>query len=100
MITCEQIIDKKCSCDNCNRITKLSLKYKFIDVRKKGREDVFVTLVLCEDCANAVANLFYAVMEESKKHKYIKDEIHDMEGNLNGKQRTQIIKYISEITEK
>ncbi|MBW9158898.1 hypothetical protein [Clostridium tagluense] len=75
MITCEHIANRVCSCDNCNRIMPFILKYKFIDVNETAKETTFVNLGLCEDCSNAVSNLFHKVMEEGKPFKYEKDEI-------------------------
>jgi hypothetical protein len=75
MITCEHVTSRVCSCDNCNRIMTFILKYKFIDVNETGRKTTFVELGLCEDCSNAVSNLFHNVMEEGKPFKYEKDEI-------------------------
>ncbi|EHN14106.1 hypothetical protein [Clostridium sporogenes] len=58
------------SCDNCNRETSFVLEYTFED--KKGKE--YNKITLCEDCANALSNLFYKVMEESESYKYEEDE--------------------------
>ena len=62
------------SCDNCNREMPFILKYSFCN--SQGKE--YIQLHLCEDCANAVANLFYTSMEEGKSFKYDKDEITEL----------------------
>lgn len=79
MITCEQDTSRRYSCDNCNRIVPVVLKYKFIDVTETGREDTFANLTLCEDCSNAITNLFHNVMENGTSFKYVKDEIKELE---------------------
>lgn len=78
MIKAKQILEKDetKSCDNCNRVMPLVIEFSFLDIREKE----FNKLTLCEDCSNAVSNLFYNVMEEGKSYKYEFDEIKEMEG--------------------
>ena len=78
MITCEHITSRVCSCDNCNRIMPIILKYKFIDVNETEIETTFVELGLCEDCSNAFSTLFHKVMENGTAFKYIKDEFKEV----------------------
>ena len=79
MITCEHVTSRVCSCDNCNRIMPVILKFKFIDVTETGRETTFVKLGLCEDCSNALSTLFHKVMENGTAFKYVKDEFKELE---------------------
>ncbi|MCB2309015.1 hypothetical protein LGL08_20135 [Clostridium estertheticum] len=79
IITCEQILNSDCSCDNCNRITSFIIKYKFTALTEDVKGFTFVNLNLCEDCSNAVSNLFHNVMEYGKPFKYVKDEIKELE---------------------
>ena len=62
---------KRHSCDNCNREMPFILEYSFCN--SKGVE--YNKITLCEDCANAVANLFYRAIEHGKSFKYDKDQI-------------------------
>lgn len=72
MIKVKQIskTTQKHSCDNCNREVPFVLEYNFRN--SEGNE--FNKLTLCEDCANALSNLFYKVMEEGESYKYEEDE--------------------------
>jgi len=79
MITCEHDTSKRYCCNNCNRIVPVILKYKFVDVTETGKESVFATLTLCEDCSNAISTLHCSVMEEGKSFKYVKDEFKELE---------------------
>jgi hypothetical protein len=64
---------EKHSCDNCNREMSFVVEYSFSD--DNGKE--YNKITLCEDCANAVANLFYESMKDGKSFKYDKDEIEE-----------------------
>lgn len=73
MIKVREILksEKVCSCDNCNRIMPLVLEYSFSDDKDKE----YNKLTLCEDCGNAMSNMFYKVMENGESFKYELDEI-------------------------
>jgi len=73
MIT--QSKDKSSSCDNCNRLMPVILKYEFFD---KGNQKPYIQLHLCEDCSNALGNLKRYCMEEGKSFKYDLDEIAEV----------------------
>ena len=88
MITCKEDTSRICSCDNCNRITPFILEYKFIDVNEDGKETPFSRIHLCEDCSNAIVNLFHSVMENGKSFKYVKDEIKEFEEEIQMKDKT------------
>ena len=75
MIT-SNTVKRKCSCDNCNREMPC-IKYRFSE-----RKRVYVELVLCEDCSNAVVNLFHGTMESGKNFKYDLDEITEIKEEL------------------
>ena len=79
MITCKEDTSRTCSCNNCKRIVDIILEYKFIDVKENGKKRTFIILDLCEDCSNALSNLFHNVMEDGKPFKYVKDEIKESE---------------------
>jgi len=73
---------RTCSCDNCNRVVPFVLVYSFCD--SKGKK--YDTRAFCEDCANALGNLFHNCMEEGKPFMYDMDEIKEIEEELlNGK---------------
>lgn len=76
MIKVKQILraERRCSCDNCNREMPMVIEYSFCN--DKGKE--YTKLILCEDCSNAVSNLFHNVMEEGTPYKYDMDEIKEM----------------------
>jgi len=66
------------SCDNCNREMLLLLQYEFLDVKSSNKmpsDKPYITLCLCEDCSNALGNLYHKVMENLEPHKYHLDEI-------------------------
>jgi len=69
MITCEQVTEKIISCDSCNKETRFSLKYNFIDKLVNGGSYPY-EMSLCEDCSNGLSNLHRKVMENGIKHKY------------------------------
>jgi len=77
MIKAKQLLRKikRHSCDNCNRETALNIEFSFCD--SKGKE--FNKIILCEDCSNAITNLFHAVMEDGDFFKYDMDEITECE---------------------
>lgn len=79
MITCEHDTSRLYSCDNCDRITPIILKYKFIDIGKHDKKYTFATLCLCEDCSNAISTLHSNVMEEGKPFKYEEDDFKELE---------------------
>lgn len=62
-------------CDSCNRAMPFIIEYKI----KADKSNDCETTNLCEDCSNALTNLFHSVMEEGKPHKYENDEIKEME---------------------
>ncbi|HBJ2612324.1 TPA: hypothetical protein LA742_000741 [Clostridium botulinum] len=72
MIKVKQIPEttQKYSCNNCNREVPFVLEYSFYNSKNKQ----YNKITLCEDCANAVSNLFYKVMEEGESYKYEEDE--------------------------
>ena len=64
-------VNKRESCDNCNRIMPV-LKYRFFD---KNNKKPYVTLTLCEDCCGSMSNLFYTSVKDNKDYIYNNDEI-------------------------
>lgn len=69
---------KKHSCDNCNREMTPVLEFDFCNSKGKS----YNKLTLCEDCANAVSDLFHKTMEDGKSFKYDKDEIEEIKEEI------------------
>lgn len=61
-------------CDSCNREMPVIIGFKI----KADKGNDCEVIELCEDCANAMANLFYKTMEEGKSFIYSKDEIKEI----------------------
>ena len=78
MIKARQFDKTNCSiplkCDSCNRKMLPIIEYMI----KADNSNDCETIGLCEDCANAMSNLFYKTMEEGKSFIYSKDEIKEI----------------------
>lgn len=74
MIKVEYIFSKNPihSCDNCNKEIQLVLMFSFLD---KNSSKPYATFVLCENCSNAVVNLFRGAMKEGGILVYENDKI-------------------------
>lgn len=61
----------KYSCDNCNKELPVILEYSFYNNKSKE----YNKLILCEDCGNAMSNMFYKVIKNEESFKYENDNI-------------------------
>jgi len=60
---------RRYSCDNCNGLAPLVLRYTF----KNNKGEEFNKLTLCEDCSCALAHLYFKCMELGESYQYDKD---------------------------
>lgn len=62
-------------CLNCKREMKTILKYEF-----KDDEEVENKLLLCDECSNAVANLYCGIVEDGNTRIYYNNQIYSTGG--------------------